>query len=174
MLAMITAWKTDEKGLTPISGFSPDAIPDDCVWLDLHEPTAEEKRSINASNGVDLPTFNEMSEIETSNRLYRAGTVTYITATHLTKTQSDCASITAIAYIITTKRLITVRHEDSMVFKTFIERAPKSGIACAENAFVTFMEITTGLLADLLENVNRELEKVSDSVFRQHGKHTLD
>jgi len=171
---MLTAWKCVEKGLAPIEGFSLDAMTDDCIWLDLHEPTNEEKLAVNAANGVDLPTFNEMSELETSNRLYRASDVTYITATHLSDTQTDCARITAIAYVLTTKRLITVRHEDSMVFKTFIERAPKSGITCADNAFVTFMEITTGLLADLLEHVNRELEKVSNSVFRHNQQDGIE
>mgnify|MGYP000573661604 CR=1 FL=1 len=40
------------------------------VWLDLREPAADEEKRVEEFLAVDVPTREEMREIETSNRLY--------------------------------------------------------------------------------------------------------
>lgn len=44
------------------------------VWLDLVEPTKEEERLVESVLGIDVPTREEMEEIEVSSRLYYEGT----------------------------------------------------------------------------------------------------
>jgi magnesium transporter len=167
---MITAWKVDATGLAKIGEVQHAAIPGETLWLDVVDPTPQEKLDLEASLGYELPSFVDMKEIETSSRLYRSGEITYLTVTHLMLADSDNPGIAAIAYILGKKRLVTVRHQQSMVFRVFIERVAKSGIATPEGAFASFMEITTGLLADLLETVNLDLEKASGRIFcKQSG-----
>ena len=48
----------------------PNAALSDTLWIDLFEPTPEEERAVESECGIDVPTREEMLEIETSNRLY--------------------------------------------------------------------------------------------------------
>jgi Mg2+ and Co2+ transporter CorA len=49
--------------------------------IDLLEPTVEEELKVERDLGIDVPTREEMREIETSNRLYEEGDALYMTAT---------------------------------------------------------------------------------------------
>ena len=45
-------------------------IPDGATWIDLEEPTNEEEQLVERCIEVDVPTQDEMAEIEPSSRLY--------------------------------------------------------------------------------------------------------
>ena len=47
-------------------------IPDGATWIDLEEPTREEEKLVERSIGLNIPTQDEMAEIEPSSRLERA------------------------------------------------------------------------------------------------------
>ena len=51
------------------------------VWIDLLTPTPEEERALEGSLGVDIPTREEMEEIEVSSRLYPEDGAAFMTAT---------------------------------------------------------------------------------------------
>ena len=44
--------------------------PPGVIWCDLISPTPEEDRTVERALGVDIPTREEMQEIEPSSRLY--------------------------------------------------------------------------------------------------------
>ena len=46
------------------------SLPDDTLWIDLVDATAEEEARIEQLLSIDVPTREEMREIETSNRFY--------------------------------------------------------------------------------------------------------
>lgn len=48
-------------------------VPDGLIWADLLNPTTEENAAIKALADIDVPTPEEMREIEPSSRLYREG-----------------------------------------------------------------------------------------------------
>src|SRR3546814_1499525 len=60
-------------------------IPPDAVWIDMLRPTAEEEALVERVAGVDVPTQEEMVEIEASSRLYEDGGRLFMTATVLSK-----------------------------------------------------------------------------------------
>ena len=60
-------------------------LPEDAVWLDLLEPTVEEERLVEQRLGLDIPTREEMREIESSARLYEEAGALYLTATVVTR-----------------------------------------------------------------------------------------
>jgi magnesium transporter len=45
-------------------------LPEGTVWIDMLHPTEEERAAIAGIVGIDLPTHEEMKEIEVSSRLY--------------------------------------------------------------------------------------------------------
>ena len=67
----------------------PADIPEKCVWVDLLEPTLAEERAVERLLAIDVPSREEMREIETSSRLYEENGTLYMTATVVTKIDTD-------------------------------------------------------------------------------------
>ena len=68
------------KGATALVELAPGpdfALPPDTVWIDLFHPNREEELACEKALGAYLPTREEMSEIETSSRLYKEGKATH-------------------------------------------------------------------------------------------------
>ena len=55
-------------------------VPPNAVWLDLYQPTAQEEQHVEHSLGIEVPSREEMREIESSNRLYEQNGALYLTA----------------------------------------------------------------------------------------------
>src|SRR5215212_2991957 len=101
------------------------AIPAQALWLDLLEPTLEEERLVEASLRIEVPTREEMKEIETSNRLYEDNGALYMTTTTAAQLDTDRPISTAVTFILAGNRLITNRYLDTKPFQQFITYAGK-------------------------------------------------
>jgi magnesium transporter len=163
---MLSAWVPNGKGLQKheACGLS---VPDQAIWIDVVDVTKEEEAFIENLLGFEIPTRDEMQEIEASSRLYREGNASFMTATLLIKTETESPESTAVTFILTPTRLVTLRYAEPWSFRTFSQRAGKSGIITAAQAFVTLMDTTVERLADMLELVGLELDHVSQQVFRK-------
>ena len=64
---MIRGYAIEGGRLRPVP--DPLAHPDAVVWLDLLSPSAEEEAAVEQLVGIDVPTLDEMAEIEDSSRL---------------------------------------------------------------------------------------------------------
>ncbi|MDP1555642.1 MAG: magnesium transporter, partial [Hyphomonas sp.] len=62
---------------------------DNAVWIDLLRPTKDEETAVERAFGIDVPTLEEMSEIELSSRLYAEDGAHFMTAMMLSHTDSD-------------------------------------------------------------------------------------
>ena len=76
---MLNIFIQQPQGLARTTPGSPPKIPDEAIWIDLLEPTPEEEKLVEATLGIDVPTREEMKEIETSNRLYEDNGALYMT-----------------------------------------------------------------------------------------------
>lgn len=163
---MLSAWVPNGKGLQKheACGLS---VPDHAIWLDIVDVTKEEEGFVENLLGFEIPTRAEMQEIEASSRLYREGNASFMTATLLIKTETESPESTAVTFILTPNRLVTLRYAEPWSFRTFTQRASKSGITTASQAFVSLMDTTVERLADMLELVGLELDHVSQQVFRK-------
>ena len=54
--------------LTELPANTPE-LPPDAVWIDLVEPTANEESKVEGVLGIDIPTREELAEIEASSRI---------------------------------------------------------------------------------------------------------
>ena len=137
------------------------------VWLDLLEPTAEEEHRVEQALGIDVPTREEMSEIETSNRLYEEGGSLYLTATVLVRADSSRPESTQITFILSGARLVTNRYADLLPFQRFIAFASTHVGACSSAALLLtgLLEAIINRIADVLEQVGAEIDGVSYGVF---------
>jgi magnesium transporter len=143
------------------------AIPEDAVWLDLLEPTLEEERQVEQALGIDVPTREEMREIETSNRLYEDHGALYMTSTVLWKADTAVPETTQVTFILTGSRLVTNRYADLLAFKSFTGYAEKHPAACSSPSLLLtgLLEGIVNRIADVLERIGADIDATSQRVF---------
>jgi magnesium transporter len=95
---MLTIYESNGKGLTVHDPAAP--ITDNCVWLDLLQPTQEEDRLVEELIGVEIPTRAEMREIEPSNRFYQEKGAYFMTASIVYNVEAPVPSTTPVTFIL--------------------------------------------------------------------------
>jgi magnesium transporter len=145
------------------------------TWIDLVQPTHEEERQLEAALGHEIPTREEMQEIEASSRLYEEGGALYMTALVISKADTDAPMNSPVTFILTPRHLITVRYADPLPFRTFIARVTKQPrlVATPDTAIVVLLEAIVDRAADLLERVGGELDAISGDLFRRANTHSI-
>ena len=138
------------------------------VWIDLLDPSREEKTAIEDRLGLDVPTREEMAEIELSSRLYMQDGVVYMTAVLPARADGDDPVMGPVTFVLAAGRLITVRHHAPRVFDSFPARAERAPAGCdsGEGVLLGLLEEIVDRLADILEASGRDLDALSRSVFR--------
>src|SRR5258708_33477580 len=134
----------------------------DAVWIDLLNPSPSETAFVERVTGLRLPSFADLSEIETSSRLRVQNSTLYLSAPLVYRSNADDPRTTPVGFVLGPERLITVRFEELIPFTTFGEAAP--GSAC--DAFAGLVEAIVDRLADVLERIAAELDTVSHRLFR--------
>jgi magnesium transporter len=144
-------------------------LPADAVWIDLLDPAADEDDRVETWLGIDIPTREEMQEVEESSRLYQENGALYMTAPVVWRAELREPVNTPVTFILTERHLVTVRYADPQPFRTFVARCAKQPdkASSSESAFVALLEAIVDRAADLLERVGGDLESVSGEVFRR-------
>jgi magnesium transporter len=137
------------------------------LWYDLLEPTLDEIKAVEHCLGVELPTREDMQEIEVSSRLYEEGGALFLTATILSNTDTDRPESAAISFVLTKSALITLRFTRPMPFQTYAARVQRSPAACnsSDAVLVGLLEAVVDRLADLLERTSAQIESLAFSIF---------
>jgi magnesium transporter len=139
------------------------------IWVDLQAPTAEEEERLEKALGVNLPTREEMEEIEVSSRLYYEDGAAFMTATLPAQADRDDAHMAPVTFVLTGDCLVTIRYHDPRVFTTFPQRAEKvaMGLKNGEAVLMALLEAVVDRLADVLERAGRDIDLTSRKVFQQ-------
>ncbi len=140
---------------------------DDALWIDLFEPSPAEENLVEQHFGIDVPTREEMREIESSNRLYEEGGAVYLTSTIVTKLDTDLPQNSQVTFILKDGKLITNRYTDPLPFRRFASYAERHGSACATGSAVLagLIEALINRVADVIERVSADLDAISAEVF---------
>lgn len=143
------------------------ALTAQSAWIDLLTPTVEEERAVESALGIDVPTKDEMQDIATSSRLYQEGASLFMTATILTKSDTSHPEASAVTFIMTPERLITVRYAEPLAFANFRKRRDgnPASFATGISVFHGLLDAVVERIADVLENVGAGLENLSFEVF---------
>src|SRR5258706_11219577 len=140
--------------------------PDDAIWIDMYRPSREEEDILETAVGLDLPTREEMAEIEVSSRLYKDNDATFMTASLLAR-REDRRADAPVTFVLSNGLLITIRYDELRAFTLFAERAPALEVASGIDAFFHLLDAVVERLADLLESADAEVESVSELIFRR-------
>jgi magnesium transporter len=147
-------------------------IPQDALWIDLVEPTREEDQLVEAYLGIDVPTRDEMAEIEPSEILYVDNGTRYMTARILCATSSDMPRLADVSFILTEKSLVTVRYDEPRSFAMFTSRAAKPG-GCSHQAEAVLDGLAEAIIdraAEILGSLGRRIEILSREIFDSERK----
>ncbi|MEA4836909.1 MAG: magnesium transporter CorA family protein [Rhodospirillaceae bacterium] len=165
---MLTLFHIEQGVLrqTVVEG-DPVSLPEQTVWIDLFTPSHQDEEAIARLLGIDIPTHEEMQEIEASSRLYEEDGALVMTMPVLTGTTTDKPETTAVTFILTASCLVTVRYADPMSFGIFMRRlARQPGLAGnGELALLGLLEQIVDRMADVLENTAAVLEAISHDIF---------
>jgi magnesium transporter len=144
-------------------------IPDDATWIDLEEPTKEEEALVERCIEVDVPTQDEMSEIEPSSRLYEKDGALYMTISTLRGVDEHQPSTTPISFVLAGNRLITIRYATPKPVRAFESRARRdvNMVRDGPTVVVRLLDEIIDRLADEIENVSARIETLSSEVFQK-------
>jgi len=142
-------------------------LPEDTVWIELIDPTRDEELAIEKAVGVDMPTRDEMTEIEPSSRLYKDRGATYMTASVLCKSASGRVATDPMTFVLVGDVLVTIRYVESKAFELFEGDLKRQQELCVSgvSTFLGLLESTVDRLADVLELTGKEVEAVADDIF---------
>ena len=139
------------------------------VWIDLLSPSGEEERAVKAALNLEIPTREEMQEIESSSRLYKEEEALFLTANFLYGVEEGEYGSTAISFVLAGPNLVTVRYATPKafaIFSTRVLRAP-SLIASADAVMLNLFEQVVDRLADILERIGADMDRASRSAFHK-------
>ncbi len=144
-------------------------IPDGATWIDLEEPTEEEEALVERCVDVNIPTQDEMAEIEPSSRLYERDGALYMTASVLVGVVEGQPSTTPIVFVLTAERLVTIRYATPKPVRSFADHVRREPALAktAPTVLVRLLDSIIDRLADELENLSLELEAMSSHIFHR-------
>ncbi len=151
----------------PIDPASPGTLPSRAIWVDLLNPTKEEEGIAEQLIGFNIPTREDMLEIEPSSRLYERNGVTVMTFWALHGTTEKKPGIDPISLMLTEKQLVTIRYVDPTSFVNFAGHLGAEPEVAQDPMTVTvrLMDAVVDRLADALESATAELEGLSERIF---------
>lgn len=141
-------------------------------WFDLLSPTPEEDRFVEQVLGITLPTREEMEETELSARLYTEDGAEFLTVVAMAHASDGMPLKSHVTFVLKDNQLVTLRYEDIRAVGIIEGRYVRPETIPAPSAEVLMLNLLeTGInrLADLLEQVSEDLDKISDHVFRVRG-----
>ena len=156
----------------------------DAIWIDLLEPTDEERVQVERATQLRLPTRESIHEIESSSRAFSEGGALYLSTPVLEGTDCLHDGLATVGFVLTPERLVTLRFARVAAFdRTARETSPgetaarhktpvsdrSRAAAGSSDAFLRVLEAVVDNAADALEHGSAELERISNAAF--HNDH---
>ncbi len=145
----------------------PEVLTPDALWIDLLSPSTEEEHAVEALLGFDVPTHEEMKEIELSRRLSREDGILTMTAPVVANSTGINPETGPLTFILTADRLLTVRYSSPQTlinFQARLERV-RPTLVGPEEMVLDLLDAFVERLADVLERVALDQDNISHRIF---------
>jgi magnesium transporter len=142
----------------------------EALWIDLEAPTDAEEDAVEAALGLDIPTREDMQEIEVSSRIYREEGVLFLTAQVIASPDAREAEIGPVTFAVLPDRLVTVHYHHPRSLSYFADWAARHDMVLEGglDALMGLLEAIVDRLADILEGEARGHEALSKAIFAAH------
>lgn len=137
-------------------------------WIDVLDPTEAERDELEQYLRTELPESDDVEEIEASARYFVDNAGAHVHTLFLGQSEGRHVSVN-VAFILQPDRLISLREEDSPDFRLLRMRARRGQVEATnpDEFLISILEQKVETLADALEDIHRQLEKVSELVLEQ-------
>jgi magnesium transporter len=141
-------------------------ISQEVLWVDLLDPTNEEKAGVESKFALRLPSREELSEVESSSRISEEDGVLFLSMPSFSHSRTLDEPPSPLGFVLSKNVLVTIRYTqlrsfDSVAAKFSKSNAPGSSI----ETFAVIIDEMVDLSADLLEGIAAELDAVSRLIF---------
>ena len=140
------------------------------VWLDLTDPSDEERDWVSSIFGVMLPDEDEVKDIEASARYYEADNGDlHLRSDFLLEEDEDESRVVTVAFILARNMLFSLHNDDLPVFRLVRMRARSrpGSIGDFKDVLLDLYSTDVEYSADALEGIYQNLEEVSRSVLQK-------
>jgi magnesium transporter len=168
---MFSVFVPSESSLKKATITDLDKLPEAAVWIDLMKPTSAEDKAVERLAGIAVPTREDMQEIEISSRLYIENGARYMTATLMCQADTEAPKTTAVTFILSAHRLVTVRYDEPRPF-VLVENKLARNCPIGITGEMVLMELLDAVIdrnADILERAGSEMDAISHQIFEPEG-----
>lgn len=138
----------------------------DAIWIDLLNPSSKEIRILNDYFGFEIPSRDEMVEIEVSSRLYTMDGNLFMTCAMISDSQTEDPKLDPVTFILTAKKLLTIRYIEPQAFKLFVSQINyNSEYHDPKLLLLDLLDTVIDRVADILEHVSINIDNHSKFVF---------
>ncbi|GAA0587018.1 magnesium transporter CorA family protein [Caenispirillum bisanense] len=144
-----------------------DPLPEGATWIDVLHPTPEERAALAAALRIDLPTHEDMVEIEASSRLYEDGGSLYMTTSVVAYAETEAPEAGVLTLVLAPQALVTLRYVEPKsigIFTDRLHRAPQLG-GSPVAVLIGLLDTLIDRTADVLEQIAQRLERLSQDIF---------
>lgn len=166
---MLTAFVNDANHLNRLSEEDAAADLSRSCWIDLAEPTEQERRLVETLQQQHLPNADEMEAIEASSRFSADGQDLRISSLFLRRLEGRVETV-SVALLISPQRLISVHDPEVAALRLLRIRAPKlTGLLDPLHLVQVLYEIKVDDLADTLEEIHEEIDALGMTMLELPG-----
>jgi magnesium transporter len=135
---------------------------DDIIWIDLNDPTGEEKRDVESFLGTEIQSRAQAEEIESTSRYFETDDAIFANTNFLVS-QPESFTYDTVSFILTKKILITLHNSDLRTLTETgrkLQRSPQL-TPTGFHLMVIILEQRIDLDADMIEGVAKEISYLS-------------
>ena len=140
------------------------------VWVDLTDPSDEERDWVSSIFGVMLPDEDEVKDIEASARYYEADNGDlHLRSDFLLEEDEGESRVVTVAFILARNMLFSLHNDDLPVFRLVRMRARSrpGSMGDFNEVLLDLYSTDVEYSADALEGIYQNLEEVSRSVLQK-------
>jgi magnesium transporter len=164
---MLIAYELVNEDPVPMTVDLAAGIPPEAIWIDLMGASREEIAAAERLLSADIPEPEEAREIEYSSRFYVDNKALVMTPSVLTGVHRNQPVLSPVTFILSNKRIATVRYEESKAFGQFMNRAVKPDYPCSDALSVLFgiWEAIIDRTADVIEKASGAIDSINGRIF---------
>ena len=171
---MINAFAINDSRLIRIDEDQTDL--NTAIWLDLLEPTGEEREMLQEGLGQSLASFLELEDIEASARFFEDEDGLHLHSFFYCEDEDNYADLASVAFTIRDGRLFTLRDRELPAFRLYRMRSRSQRLLECNSyeVLLDLFETKFEQLADVIENVYADLEELSRVILNGKQDEAFD
>ena len=171
---MINAFAINDSRLIRIDEDQTDL--NTAIWLDLLEPTGEEREMLQEGLGQSLASFLELEDIEASARFFEDEDGLHLHSFFYCEDEDNYADLASVAFTIRDGRLFTLRDRELPAFRLYRMRSRSQRLLECNSyeVLLDLFETKIEQLADVIENVYADLEELSRVILNGKQDEAFD